>query len=473
MSRFPFSADDREQLRRAGIPEAEAERQLDLLAGLPARLRLLRPCTVGDGVLRLTAERREELARAGAAARDAGRLLKFVPASGAATRMFRGLTAVLARLPGCGLAELARRAVQGDLEAGEAVRLAVALPRLALGVELARHLGFSPTALAELCASRPVADWLGPLLDAGGLDAARRPKALLPFHLAADGPRTAFVEQLLEGAPYLRDAAGTARFHFTVPPGSEPAFAAELARARRLVANGCELAVELSRQSRASDTLALGPDGAPARAADGALLLRPSGHGALLPNLAAAGGDLVAIKNIDNVLPAHRHAEIARWQLVLAGLAAELGAARQRDDRPLRVAAVVPAAGEPGGGPFWTTSDGGATGGAQIVEASQVDLDNAEQRRVWEASTHFNPVDLVCALRDRHGRAFALEAFVDPRTTIVTRKHEGGREIRVLERPGLWNGAMAGWETVFVELPGWTFAPVKTVLDLARPEHAS
>jgi hypothetical protein len=326
--------------------------------------------------------------------------------------------------------------------------------------------------LARRAHAGPLEPILAALLDSAGLDAARRPKALLPFHLDGERPVTAFEDQLVEGLGYLADRSGGARFHFTVPPGEAADFEAELARVGARPAAGAALAVGFSEQARSTDTLALDAGGRLARTDDGRLLLRPSGHGALLGNLEATGGDLVFVKNIDNVLPRDRHEEIARWNLALAGLAAELAedAAATDSERPLRVAGVVPNAGEPGGGPFWVADASGAAS-PQIVESAQVARDDAGQREIFAGATHFNPVDLVVALRDRDGRPHRLERFVDPAASIVTAKVENGRRLTVLERPGLWNGAMAGWRTVFVEVPGWTFAPVKTVLDLARPEH--
>jgi DNA-binding transcriptional ArsR family regulator len=466
-----LSALDRTQLAAAGIPVAEAERQLALLASPPPPARLLRPCTLGDGILALAPERAGELERRGRAAAEAGRLTKFVPASGAATRMFRALVAVRER----GLARehgtLAAAAAAGDGDAADALRFLAELPRLALAHPLARHLGENPDELARRTASGPLEPLLAALLDAEGLDAAALPKALLAFHLEDGRDVTAFEEQLAEGLAYLTDREGRARYHFTVPPGSRHRFEAELETLRpRFEGAGRRLEVGFSEQDPATHTLALEATGEPARDAEGRLLLRPSGHGALLPNLEASGGDLVVIKNIDNVLPSPRHAEASRWKLVLAGLADELAAGS--GDRPVRVCGVVANTGEPGGGPFWVAgADGEAS--PQIVEASQIDGHAAGQRAIWTSSTHFNPVDLVVALRDPSGRPHDLAGFVDPGASFVTGKSEGGRELRVLERPGLWNGAMAGWRTVFVEVPGWTFAPVKTVLDLARPEHSS
>jgi hypothetical protein len=477
MTRDGLSADDLAQLREAGIGETEAARQLAQLRQPPLPARLLRAATPGDGVLRLDAVREAELRALGEAARNDGRLTKFVPASGAATRMFRALIAVRALRPGVTLAGLRELASGGDADARETVAFLDALPRLALARPLAEQLGLrAATDLPARFAHAAIEPLLGALLDSEGLDAARLPKALLPFHASPDGARSAFVEQLVEGVGYLADRVGLARFHFTVPPGGHEPFARALEEAGALLRPRARLAVAFSEQSSSTDTLALDAAGRLARTANGALLLRPSGHGALLGNLERTGGDLVLVKNIDNVLPEARHAAIAHWKLVLAGALVEAQRAPAEDaaaaPRPIRVCGVVPAAGEPGGGPFWVRHpDGGAT--LQIVEPSQVDLDDPAQREIWQSSTHFNPVDLACALRDDAGAAFSLSAFVDAGAAFVSTKFEGGRELRVLERPGLWNGSMAGWQTLFIEVPAETFAPVKTVLDLARPEHAA
>ena len=469
-----LSRRDLDQLAAAGIDAAEADRQLALLAAPPAPIRLARPCTVGDGILRLTTPRQAELARLGAAARDAGRLGKFVPASGAATRMFGAPTAARERGLTASRQRLAAAAAAGDADAAATLGLLDGLARLALARPLAARLGVPLGELADLAARDSPERLLASLLDPDGLDAARLPKALLPFHLEDGRPVTAFEEQLAEGLPYLADAAGRARFHFTVPPGEAPRFAALLAGAGARLAPGLAPEVVFSEQNRATDTLCLDEAGLPARTAGGDLLLRPAGHGALLGNLAATGGDLVVIKNIDNILPRQRHAEIARWKLILAGLAVEqLAAASGRAaQRPLRVCGVVANSGEPGGGPFWVAGkDGRAT--PQIVEASQVAAGDPAQLALFAAATHFNPVDLVAALRRPDGGAWELGDFVDARTAFVSTKSDGGQSLRVLERPGLWNGAMAGWRTIFVEVPASTFAPVKTVLDLLRPEHAT
>ncbi len=470
-----FTAADLAQLARRGIAPEEAARQLALLRDPPVRARLVRAATVGDGIERIAPERARELVALGEAARRAGRLTKFVPASGAATRMFKALVAVRARDANATLGSLRARAAQGDADARDAAELVDALPRLALARPLAAELGLSLPTLFERARREPLAPLFDALLSPPGLDALRLPKALLPFHLRGERAITAFEEQLDEGLGYLIDAERRARFAFTVPAGSRARFDEAFERWRQ---RHPELTVELSlsEQSPATDTLALDERGEPARRVGiegNELLLRPAGHGALLGNLEGAGADLALVKNIDNILPADRHEEIARTQLLLVGRLVELeslgsGVSRRR---PLRVCGVVPNAGEPGGGPFWVVGKLGAAA-LQIVESSQVALDDPGQAALWRGSTHFNPVDLACSLRDAEGGSFPLAAFVDPESSFVSRKNEGGRELTVLERPGLWNGAMAEWETHFVELSGWTFAPVKSVLDLARPEHA-
>jgi hypothetical protein len=277
--------------------------------------------------------------------------------------------------------------------------------------------------------------------------------------------------------------------------------------------------VSLSIQRPETDTLAADLDGKPFRDDDGRLVFRPGGHGSLLTNLADFGQDLVFLRNIDNVQPEHRRREILRWNRILGGflieveqtlvdclsrvererfedptiddelrrVAAILGQPHLLEvldrpprakqafladllDRPLRIAGVVPNVGETGGGPFWVQdADGQAS--PQIVEMSQVDLENPAQKAIVAGSTHFNPVHLVCRLRSHRGDRYDLERFVDPSAVFIAEKSHQGRPLRALERPGLWNGAMARWNTVFVEIPGTIFAPVKTVLDLLRPEH--
>ena len=514
-------SDDRDQLAEHGIEPTEAERQLELLRHPGAAFRLLRPCTVGDGIRQLDEGEQREAVAAWRAAVAHGTAARFVPASGAATRMFRTLQPLLEEDPFPGPAELSRRAAAFDPPARDLERLFRELPRLPFFDELAAVCAARGTPLREVRESRDGRRLLRALLGTGGLGLGDLPKALLPFHRYPSGSRTALEEHLREGSRYVADGNGRCRFHFTIAPDAREAFLAEIAGARDRLARdlGRHAEVELSEQHPHTDTLAITPEGEPFREDDGRLLLRPGGHGALLANLGSLDARWVLLKNVDNVRPEPAHELVAHWQQVIGGLlvsleervaeqlnrlrseapdAADLAAAarlladelsvpgatawadrppgelrrllRDQLDRPLRVCAMVANRGEPGGGPFWVVRPGGEAS-AQIVERDEVGDDRGQQE-VLAAGTHFNPVQMAVGLRDAEGRPWDLPRFVDPRAVFITRKsHSTGRQLVALERPGLWNGAMAKWNTVFVEVPAETFAPVKTVFDLLRPEH--
>lgn len=501
---------DAEQLARLGIDAEEARRQLARLASPPPPPQLDRPCTLGDGIRRLEPEAEPTLSSAWEEAARTGRFTKFVPASGAASRMFAAAADALEGEPP-GRSELAERRDAGDPVAAEVVELLDRVADLPFFAQLARVLDLSPAELVERARSDDYPTVLGAILSDDGLGYAERPKALIPFHRYEDGSRTPFEEHLVEGAGYLRDGNGVCRFHFTVPAQDRALFEARVSRLR---SRAWHPSISLSVQHPSTDTLALEADGRPARLADGSLLLRPGGHGALIHNLDAADGDLVYVKNVDNVLPEPRQTPVVVWQRVLGGLAVTLrrrideaierlseaptpddveaadalcrlelgwdattgekatrrGELLRRLDRPLRVCGVVPNTGEPGGGPFWVRG-ADSPPRPQIVEAAQVALDDPRQAEIWRASTHFNPVMLVAAVRKPSGARYRLTDFVDLEAVLVSEKPHLDRRLRVLEHPGLWNGAMAGWNSVFVEVPLETFAPVKTVVDLLRPEH--
>lgn len=524
-----LSAADYEQLAARGIEPREADRQLRLLREPPHPPHLLRPCTVGDGIRRLDAAEQaalRDLWQSDGAGKEA---VKVVPASGAASRMFGALLRLRDEDPFPGAGELSRRAAAGDAGARDLERLWRELPRFAFFDELAAVCAARGTPLAELRERRDGRRLLRLLLDDDGLGLASRPKGLIPFHAYRDSKncaRSAAEEHLWEGAASLADEEGVARYHFTVAADARDRFAAELTAAadRLLRARGIVAEVGFSTQDPATDTLAITPDGEPFRDDDGSLLLRPGGHGALLGNLAALGARCVLLKNVDNVQPERAHALVAHWQEVLGGLMVrlaletfdhlhalsmaecyadeeavaaaaaerflveELGVTaaagwsgleseerkrrlHDRLHRPLRVCGVVENRGEPGGGPFWIERGTGEVS-AQIVERAELGMaPDPAQEAVFASSTHFNPVQIALALRDVLGVAYDLRRYVDERAVFIARKSHAGRELLALERPGLWNGAMAGWNTVFVEVPAETFAPVKTVFDLLRPEH--
>jgi uncharacterized protein DUF4301 len=487
-----FSPRDLQQMASMGIDPEEAARQVALFRDPPPPTRLVRPCRPGDGIRSLPpAEHASLLARFDVAARE-GRIGKFVPASGAATRMFQDLLGFLASPAGTEpppavrtfFDNLDRFAFRGDLDA-------------------AVKRGDDRALLTFL-------------LEDAGLGFANLPKGLLPFHRYPEGARTPFEEHLVEAAALIRGEDGRCLLHFTVSPEYQERFEQLLGRVRSGYEErfDCRFSVSFSTQHRSTDTLAVDLENRPFRLADGSLLFRPGGHGALLENLnelGRQGWDIVLLKNIDNVVPDDRKPLVHLWKRLLGGCLlslrerifglldrlesggeeatlAEAAELLERDlsrplpeqvgagflidalDRPLRVCGVVRNQGEPGGGPFWVQASSGEIS-PQIVEISQIDTRDPEQGEILQASTHFNPVDIACGLQDRRGRPYDLNRFIDPSTVFIATKSYDGQPIRALERPGLWNGAMAGWNTLLVEVPLEIFAPVKIVLDLLRPEH--
>ncbi len=516
-----LAADDLAEITRHGLSRSEIDRQRALLGTPPPPAELVRACTPGDGIHSTTGTEDEAAAAAWAAAAGAGRLLSFVPASGAASRMFQSLT--VAR----GIGDASRAALEAAARAGDAdARACLAtldrVRELALAEDLAAVLADRDSDLDACLAAGRCGDLLAALLDADGLDAAARPKGLLPFHRTPAGPRSAFVEHLLEACELVADDSRQVRLHFTITDAHRADFDAELARACRAfeAERRVRFAVEFSTQSPATDTIALAGDGTLCRNSGGRVLFRPGGHGALLGNLEAIRGDLVLIKNIDNIAPERRRTSALASRRRLAGLTALLAdeahalarrleapgdaeapiaarhwlehwapgsvaalarasgasATAQRAAllraiaRPLRVCGMVRNTGDPGGGPFWVHDAAGDVR-PQIVETAQIAQDSPEQLAILRGSTHFNPTDMVCALRDHHGRPHALANFVDPLAAFVTTKSSAGRTLRALEHPGLWNGAMAGWLSIFVEIPREVFQPVKTLADLLSDAH--
>jgi hypothetical protein len=508
-SSFDWSALDRQQIAAHGLALSEAERQMAVFRqGVPP-VRLNRPCRPGDGIVVVSETEHPALLASFEEARRSLKLMKFTPASGAASRMFKEWY----------------RCLDGGGSADESLREALAcnLKRYAFFPDLKAAVAAGGGDIDLLLRDRQEGLILRFILTEQGLGYGRLPKALLKFHACPEGNRTALEEHLVEAALYARDCRNVSRIHFTVSPEHESAVRSLLAKVvpayeARL---GVVFEIGLSTQDPATDTIAADPQKAPFRTEKGELVFRPGGHGALLANLGCLDADVVFLKNIDNIVPDRLKAETVLWKKLLAGyligLQAEIFSVlglleggklapgdleriidfcrsrvnlvlpasfeawspsrkrafmAERLNRPLRVCGMVKNEGEPGGGPFWVDDQDGKGGGSlQIVEESQVDMKDPRQRTLWSSAGYFNPVDLVCAIRDRNGRVFDLSAFVDPETSAIARKSEKGRELLALERPGLWNGSMAFWNTVFVEAPLATFNPVKTVEDLLRPQH--
>jgi hypothetical protein len=469
------------------------------------------PCKVGHGITVLSERDLEQLAGLYDEAVASGRVTKFVPASGAATRMFQSLLTY------------SEAKDDTDNAAGQDVqRFVEHLQDFAFYDDLQTVISKDGYAITTLKTQRQYRELCDYLLKPQGLNYANLPKALLQFHRYPDHCRTPLEEHLVEAAAYAQDCHHVARVHLTVTPAHIEAVQTHIDAIRsRYEHTGVRYEITLSTQSPATDTIAVDLENQPFRDQDGHLLFRPGGHGALLANLQALDADIVFIKNIDNVVPDHLKETTYRYKRALGGYLVKLqnqlfayleqlatgvvdeallgemwtfagqqlaimppaGLTNQplhdqsrwlmeHFNRPLRVCGMVRNEGEPGGGPFWVEQADG-TLSLQIVEASQVNMASPEQRAILAASTHFNPVDLVCGMRDYRGRPFHLAQYVDPTTAFISQKTYAGQPLKALELPGLWNGAMAHWHTVFVEVPLCTFNPVKTVLDLLRAEHQS
>jgi hypothetical protein len=516
----PFTTRDREFLRRLGLDETKARTDLETFRRGQKYAELARACTLGDGIAALDPGERDALAAAYAQAAHDGRAMQFVPASGAATRMFKAIQSVRQRPDHPDLAALARESMAGDATATEFLAWFQGLDALPFADELRAVLerrGENLDLLAEAGRYHPIAD---AMLEPWGLGFAQRPKALIPFHAGPHGSRTAFAEHLAEAVDLVRDGRGVCRLHFTVPSAIRREFAAELEKACESLRGQAHFQVGFSEQDPATDTLAADENGNPFRDSNGDLVLRPGGHGALLENLARCGGDIVFVKNIDNIVPDALRPPHTAFRRAMGGLlvrlqqetrrqlealragpdAAALRAAAElcrtlgtrfpndvsegafltggnvRDqlaawlDRPLRICAMVENRGEPGGGPFWVRGADGALA-LQIVESPQVDPGSRTQKDIAARAGFFNPTDLVCALLDPRGKPYDLRRYRDPEAGFITVKSKDGRPLQALELPGLWNGSMAHWNTVFVAAPAGIFNPVKSVVDLLRQAH--
>lgn len=433
-------------------------------------------------------------------------IVKFVPASGAASRMFKDLFSFLE--------------TDGDLaKNGFTQKFIENLQQFAFYQDLDVALQKEGESIASLLEKKAYKKLIAALLTETGLNYGNLPKGLLKFHAYADSNRCPAEEHLIEGIQYGVGRNKQVQIHFTVSPEHEEGFVKEINQhlPKLQEQTGLAFTLSYSHQKKSTDTIAVDEANEPFLEEDGSLLFRPAGHGALLENLNEVAADLIFIKNIDNVVPDRLKPVTKSYKMALAGLLLEVQAQvfkalkaleeissqsvskakevyvsdlggiipprlqnaslseqaaffRAKLNRPIRVCGMVKNTGEPGGGPFWVQEKDG-TQSLQILETAQIDLNNTESKRHFLASTHFNPVDLVCATRDYRGQAFDLLQFRDMNTGFITEKSKSGKVLKALELPGLWNGAMAHWNTLFVEVPLITFNPVKTINDLLREEH--
>ena len=498
---------DLQQIKQKGLSEEDIERQVRNFEQGFAYTQLIRPARIGDGIYQPGQVDMEHFQHTYRQAPGDVSVMKFVPASGAATRMFKSLFEYLEN----------PAATNPEVET-----FVQNLAHFAFYDELRSSLQDKGKQLSQLIQNKDYPTIIRELTAEEGLGYGQLPKGLIKFHQYSDHSRTPAEEHLVEGAHYSCNPDQTAPIHFTVLPEHEEKFRNHLQATKKRYEESYDLTyrIDYSSQHESTDMVAVDMNNQLFRQSDGQLLFRPGGHGALLNNLNALEKDMVFIKNIDNVVPDRFKQTTFDYKKVLAGMLLEyqqetfqylremesketfdpsrlpeilefaqhrlnifppdnldtLDEKALRDylfarlNRPIRVCGMVKNQGEPGGGPFWVRDADGSLS-LQIVEKPQINQNDPEQKQILEASTHFNPVDLVCGLKNYKGVPFDLFRYRDPSAGLISIKSMSGKKLKAQELPGLWNGGMAHWNTIFVEVPLITFNPVKTINDLLREEH--
>ena len=503
---------DLEQIAAKGISEGEILTQIDnLKKGFPF-VRLDCAATVGHGITTLSEDKLQYYVGKYEQQMPELSVMKFVPASGAASRMFKDLNVFFKEC----------KEHKGKAEpSASVVKTMENIGRFAFHDKLQQLMAEDGKMLDDLALAKDYKTVVDYILNSKGLNYGHLPKAMLMFHLYGNVPRSAFSEHLVEGAHYAKNAKNEVNLHFTISPEHRKYFNQKL---KYVVPQfeemfGVKYNIKFSEQMSKTDMVAIDMDGNLVRNADGSLLFRPGGHGALIENLNQIDADIVFIKNIDNVTVDKFKPVTYTYKKALAGYLIEMqeitfecmrllenlsvseaelaqieGYAmrvlninvpfgyfskshrqkvaywQKKLNRPIRVCGMVKNEGEPGGGPYWVFDKNGDKN-LQIVESSQIDFSNKFQVAEVQKSSHFNPVDLVCGLKNFRGNKFNLKNYVNRNTGFISQKNQNGIDMKIQELPGLWNGAMADWITAFVEVPVSTFTPVKTLNDLLRPEH--
>lgn len=514
---YKFSSKELNQFQAKGLsPDTILEQINNFRRGFPFA-DLVKPATPGDGVDVLPSTAIDTYITLYDRYIQSKKVVKFVPASGAASRMFKALFEYLEKAgSGNQHQELTK-----DKGFNSPWNFISNLERFAFISDLKKVMRDAGTSLDQALVAEDYARIIDFLVNEKGLGYGSLPKGLLRFHAYPEGNRVALEEHLVEAASYASSGDGIAYVHFTVSSEHLDKFREKVEEVSAVYEAkfGIVYDITFSVQKPSTDTVAVTPQNEPFYEQDGSILFRPGGHGALIENLGDIEADLVFIKNIDNVVPDRLKPETTRYKKAIGGLllslqercfayleslekgltsenslleisdfaeeqlkiifpqdynsySSEEKAAflQSRLNRPMRICGMVKNEGEPGGGPFWIRDSKGIVS-LQVVESSQIDQKNPEQVKHVQEATHFNPVDLVCATRNYKGERFDLHEFIDPETGFISLKSKDGKELKALELPGLWNGAMADWITIFVEVPIVTFNPVKTVNDLLRSQH--
>ncbi len=503
---------DKILLSQKGITEEKVKRQVETFKeGIPF-VTLKKAAIVNDGILKIAEHEEKELVAFFESTSQKTKLLKFVPASGAASRMFKAMFNFIE------VYDPQKEALTDYIQrtGDTAIELFFhKMDKFPFYKDILQRIAGKHSSDGELAHA-----FVQEMLSEEGLNFGFYPKGLLPFHECKRGSATPFKEHLKEAALYSK-TNGKAHLHFTISPQHESMFKEEeqLSVPRISQKTDTEFHVSYSFQKTSTDTIAVTNDNNLFRNSDGSLLFRPGGHGALIENLNEQDADVIFIKNIDNVVVDKNLEAVAGSKKMLAGLllkvqqsAFEFARAledneaseetlhhiaqfleehlnvklpsnykalsiqeqqsvlKDRLNRPIRICGMVKNEGEPGGGPFWIEDSNGNVS-LQIIESAQINMDDKEQAAILQNSTHFNPVDIICGIKNHNGDKYDLLKFVDEKQGFITGKTKEGKELKALELPGLWNGAMAFWNTIFVEVPLVTFNPVKTVNDLLKPSH--
>ncbi|KGO91454.1 DUF4301 family protein [Flavobacterium subsaxonicum] len=515
-----LSITDFVQIYKRNITLEKIGSQVNIFKNGIDKINLERPAVISDGVFMLDKETAQQCAAYFDSKKDLYKLKKFVPASGAATRMFKFLHDFIADY------NPKKETINGYINRKKDNSLEVFLLGLEkfpfykeIAAEAEKHVVYPEADDENVREDARNYSFIKTMISEDLFDYANKPKGILPFHCYGNLTATPVYEHLRESVAYA-GSQGQTHVHFTISENHLNGFLDSIneVRARVEEESGIKISFNFTYQHKETDTLAVDMANNPFRDEKGNLLFRPGGHGALIENLNRLDADIVFVKNIDNV----RHTKmdtISLYKKALGGMLVKLQQTifdyleriEKRElseeeldeivefaskklsldispdfdkftlenkflylteclDRPIRICGMVKNEGEPGGGPFWVKGKRGRVS-LQIVESSQIDLDNKIQNHIFSQSTHFNPVDLVCGLKDYKGKKFNLTQYVDPNTGFIVYKNRMGKDVKSYELPGLWNGAMAGWITVFVEVPLKTFNPVKTVNDLLKAAH--
>ncbi|SDK87723.1 protein of unknown function [Salinimicrobium catena] len=511
-----FNNKDLKQIKQKGISPEKVEQQIAIFERGNVVVNIREAATLRNGILAISEEEKEDLVGIYENKKEELDILKFVPASGAATRMFKAFYQFLEEY------DPEKENLEDYVERKNDPKLELFFSRMkdlpfydnALEILRKKHSDYD-----QLSEDKQQYYFVKTMLEEDGLDLGDQPKGLVPFHKYEGHLASAFEEHLREAVDYA-SSGNKVRIHFTVSEEHRAKFEAE---AKEVIPTleketGKDFHISYSYQDPETDTIAVTKENEPFRDENGDLFFRPGGHGALIENLNAQVADVIFIKNIDNVVIPKNRQVLKENKEMLAGKLLELQdkifsclqqlekelsqndleemidfvqkelnsglsinfdelsteekvfTLKRKLNRPLRVCGMVKNEGEPGGGPFWVTHKNGEIS-LQIVEGSQIDHENYQQSKIAQEATHFNPVDIVCSFKDYKGKKFDLHEFVDEETSFIANKTKDGKELKALELPGLWNGAMSNWISIFVEVPVETFNPVKTVADLLKPTH--